>query len=251
MRSKKDKIRRKKLIRNALIASSLGLGGGSLYLRKVVLPKAGKVAKEVAQAGAVRNTDELERLVRQHIKAKKLRLPNFRITSPSELPKTSGRGFLSIPVNVSGSASQVPLFNSMGPRFEWLDFSSPKNLLKNRRYHITLDSELNPKTLLHELGHAQDATIDNVKNYDFINTVKDGILDKGKVIFNPKKTTTYKREVTAWNNAGIDENDPERVAALKTYLVGGRADQLAGLSNAAFFGGLGVGSSIKKDKKRK
>jgi hypothetical protein len=249
--SREDRIKRKKLIRNALIATSLGLTGGSIYLRKVVLPKAVRVAKEVAQAGAVRNTDELERIVRNHIKAKKLRLPNFRITRSNELPKTSGRRFLSIPVNVNGSASQVPLFNRMGSRFEWLDYSSPENLLKNRRYHITLDSELNPKTLLHELGHAQDAAIDNVKNYDFINTVKDGILDKGKVIFNPKKTSRYQNEVIAWNNAGIDEADPLRVAALKTYLVGGRADQLAGLSNVGLIGGLGVNSSINKDKKRR
>jgi hypothetical protein len=249
--SREDRIKRKKLIRNALIATGLGLGGGSVYLKKVVLPKAYRVAKEVAQAGAVRNTDELERIVRNHIKAKKLRLPNFRITSPTELPKTSGRRFLSIPVNPNVSASQIPLFNRMGARFEWLDYSSWKNLLNNRRYHIELDNELNPKILLHELGHAQDATIDNVKNYDFINVVKDGILDQGKVMFNPKKTSRYQKEVIAWNNAGINEDDPLRVAALKTYLVGGRADQLAGLSDVGLIGGLGVNSSIKKDKKRR
>lgn len=251
MRSKEDRIKRKKLIRNALIASSIGLGGGSVYLKGMVLPKVHKAATKLMQEGAVRNVDELERIVRKHIIAKKLRLPNFRITSPLEYPKTSGRRSLFIPVNPGISASQIPLFNKMGPRFEWLDYSSLENLLKNRRYHIELDTKLNPKVLLHELGHAQDAVIDNVKNYDFINIQKDNILDKFKVMFNPKKTSRYQKEVIAWNNAGIDESDPIRVAALKTYLTSGRADQLGNLSNVGLIGSLGVDSSLKKDKKKK
>jgi hypothetical protein len=249
--SKEDRIKRKKLIRNALIASGLGLGGGSIYLKKVVLPKAGKAAYEAGRAGAVRTIAELDNLVRQHIKAKKLRLPNFKITDLLDTPKVSGPKASFIPVNPSSSASQIPLFNRMGPRFEWLDYSNWKNLLNNRRYHVELSSELNPKILLHELGHAQDAAIDNVKNYNLINILKDNILDQGKVIFNPKKTSRYKKEVIAWNNAGIDEDDPLRIAALKTYLVNGRAHQLRNLSNVGLIGGIGVNSSINKDKKIK
>jgi hypothetical protein len=233
-------------IRNTLWAGGTAAGVGTIALA-ARHPKLLKKLFDISRKGAAKNSDELADIVRKEITTKNLKLPKFKIskwqligsTDPSSW-HTPGRidnlENLNIPVYAEKHISSA----KPNPRFVSTPLPFSKDINFNR---IHLDGELNPKILLHELGHAQDIIYNN-KTYSYKDMIKDYI----RAIAGPKRTKQYKLEEIAWNNAGVDANDPIRIAALDTYINQGRVNQLSGISAVGLVGGNVMDKHLKEEK---
>lgn len=233
-------------IRNTLWTGGAAAGVGTIALI-TRHPKLLKKLFDISRKGAAKNSDELADIVRKEIRTKNLKLPKFNMlkwdilggADPSAW-HTPGRidnlENLNIPVYTEKRIAKA----KPNPRF----VSTPLPFTKNKNFNrIHLDGELNPKILLHELGHAQDIIYNN-KTYSYKDMLKDYI----RSLAGPKRTKQYKMEEIAWNNAGVDANDPIRIAALDTYINQGRVNQLSGISTIGFVGGNVMDKHLKEEK---
>lgn len=111
--------------------------------------------------------------------------------------------------------------------------------------YIAITHGMNPKTLLHELGHAQDMLNGKLNIKDRMS-----LLDMLKALVKPEATKTFQQEARAWDNAGIAAGDAMREAALDTYRVGLRNSAISttALTPASI---LGISMYSKNKDKRK
>lgn len=216
--TKKEKMspeQRKKIGNYLMLAGILtpGLifGGRGLHLAHK--------AKKVMRAGALGSTQEIDKFIADSLARSGKTLPKYEWTNSL---KTKIPG--AIPV-ISSRADYINLAGKQGKLFKFL---ARLQALGGPHYgpgligpgHIFTDGYMNPKVLMHELGHAHQP-----KGFAELWEAKHD--NPFKRLKNHKM---YREEVRAWNNAGIGEGDPVREAALATYrnaIYGQRASTAA------------------------
>lgn len=160
----------------------------------------------------------------------------------AEEPLTSSK---TIPVYANGEdvARGIDLRHRLGSDdrnvvIRWLD-----KLLRrgghfdNKAGYVSMgNTGLNPKVLLHELGHAQDAIngklLDADRKLGF-----SSLKDWWGNLTNPDSSKLLQTEIRAWNNGGIKAGDKLREAALDTYRSAVRAKAMSPLFMPAQAGG--------------
>lgn len=99
----------------------------------------------------------------------------------------------------------------------------------NKAGYVSMgNTGLNPKVLLHELGHAQDAINGKLLEADRKLGFK-SLKDWWGGLTNPDSSKLLQTEIRAWNNGGIRAGDEVREAALDTYRSAVRAKALSPL----------------------
>lgn len=107
----------------------------------------------------------------------------------------------------------------------------------NKAGYVSMgNSGLNPKILLHELGHAQDAINGKLLEADrSLNPTS--LKEWWNHIVNPDSSKLLQTEIRAWENGGVKAGDKLREAALDTYRSAIRAKAIAPVFTPAQVGG--------------
>lgn len=236
--SDKQKARRR-AIGNTLIGGALSIPAFFITRGKL---RSNKV-KKLIRLGSVKTTAEADEIIRKHLEQSGKTLPKYRWTEV-EPGKPLATGMNSdIPVYRDGSAFYDKAFEGAPKsvkRKVLRDTDGNQAFFDNvRTITMGVDGNINPKTLMHELGHAADFDSGRLNEFKPSGNGLEQISELWRGLWNPDSTKLLRREISAWDNAGIAKGDALREAALNTYRNHVR---MGGMSNfvgaPALWGGI-------------
>lgn len=217
----------KRNIGNALIATGIATPVFFATRGKFKLDKFNKLMR----AGAVKNISELDKAVASHIRKTNAKLPKYKWEDFTNSIFQRGK-------RVHSKNLPVAVLRNGGMN------SGPGYIPAHDIITLGRENVLNPKTLMHELGHAAD---NNLGEYMSRPGLTFGELFKG--LINPEKTRMLKAELRAWDNAKILKGDALREAALDTYRNGVRGQSATAIvTPATVVGGAVLRSKNKEEK---